>query len=159
MGKTTLLHRYIDGKFLSDTKMTLGVEILTKNLNLSEENVTIMLQLWDFGGQKQFRYMLSNYALGSHAAIVMFDLTRFSTIKDIDRWIEICTKDNPDIPLILIGGKADLEDQISVEEETALKMKKKHGFIDYVKTSSKTGKNVDDAFITLGKAILKKWNE
>ncbi|MFX1312465.1 MAG: hypothetical protein ACFFHD_07610, partial [Promethearchaeota archaeon] len=37
VGKTTLLYRYVEGKFLSDTRMTLGVEFFIKEVNLTGE--------------------------------------------------------------------------------------------------------------------------
>ena len=56
VGKTTLLHRIVHDKFLSDTKMTIGVEFFLLNMavdnpSVEGENIEINLQLWDFGGQ------------------------------------------------------------------------------------------------------------
>jgi len=48
VGKTTLLYRYVEGRFLADTKMTLGVEFFIKELNIKGESIS--LQIWDFGG-------------------------------------------------------------------------------------------------------------
>ena len=53
VGKTTLLHRYVKGKFLADTKMTIGVDFSVNYLDIPEGKVT--LQIWDFGGEERFR--------------------------------------------------------------------------------------------------------
>lgn len=151
VGKTTLLRRYVEGKFIFDTQMTLGVEIFTKRIKYKDEMV--MLQLWDFGGQEQFRFMLSSYMLGAKGALIMFDLTRYSTINSIDDWVKICRSANPSLPLILIGGKADLVKDIMVSDDIVLEIKKKYNFIDYLKTSAKTGENVGKAFELLVKKI------
>ena len=157
VGKTTLLHRYVDGKFVFNTQMTLGVEIFTKSVDIGEK--TIMLQLWDYGGQPQFRFMLDSYSLGCRGAFLMFDLTRYITIESIEEWVNICRSDKPDIPILLIGTKLDLVEDVMVADDIALEIKEKYGFIDYLKTSSKTGENVNKAFDILVKNILKRMNE
>ena len=151
VGKTTLLRRYVEGKFIFNSQMTLGVEIFTKRIKHKDE--IVMLQLWDFGGQEQFRFMLSSYMLGARGAIIMFDLTRYVTVNSIDEWVKICRSANPNLPLILIGGKADLVKDIMVSDDIVLEIKKKYNFIEYLKTSAKTGDNVDKAFEILVKKI------
>ena len=152
VGKTTLLRRYVDGFFGYDTHMTIGVNILKKILK--SEDRTVMLQLWDFGGQEQFRFMLQNYVLGSSGAIVMYDLTKFSSTESIQEWVDLVRGQNPGIPIVLIGGKADLPDDSTITEEYLEEMKRVHGFAAALKTSSKTGENVDEAFKTLLNLIM-----
>ena len=41
VGKTTLLYRYVEGKFLADTKMTLGVEFFLKEVNIKGEQINL----------------------------------------------------------------------------------------------------------------------
>jgi len=153
VGKTTLLHRYIHNKFVANTSMTLGVEFFTKELEFDEASV--MLQLWDFGGQEQFRFMLERYALGAKGALIVFDLTRFNTLEHMDEWVRICRKGDPDLPIILVGSKLDLEDHIVINDDIALEIKEKFNFIDYLKTSSKTGESVEVVFKKLARAVLK----
>ena len=152
VGKTTLLHRYKEGVFQENTLMTLGVGFFVKDLQIEE--TTVMLQLWDFGGQSQFRFMLQRYALGARGAIIMFDLTRLITLENIEEWVSICRNDNPDLPLILVGTKADLEDQIMIDDDYALEMKDKYNLFDYIKASSKSGLNVPAIFELLATKIL-----
>lgn len=152
VGKTTLLHRYVDGYFQYDQHMTIGVNILKKILEYKDRRV--MLQLWDFGGQEQFRFMLQNYVLGASGAIIMFDLTRSTTTDSIQEWVDLVRGQNPGIPLILIGGKADLEPDSTLTEVYIEEIKEVYNFTTYLKTSSKTGENVDVAFNTLLKEII-----
>ena len=152
VGKTTLLNRFITGQFLFDSRMTMGVQILKKELEINDNY--IRLQLWDFGGQAQFRFMLKHYVQGAHGAIIMFDLTNFITLKNIENWIDICKLGSSSIPLILIGGKADLVDLVSINDEYLREMKEKYDFIDYLKTSSKTGENIDEVFKILTKKMI-----
>jgi len=154
VGKTTLLHRYVSGKFILDTKMTLGVEILKKFVQIGDYNV--MLQLWDFGGQEQFRFMLKNYVLGAHGAIIMYDLTRFVSLQNVAEWVDIVRKGNPRLPLILIGGKKDLSDSIFIKPDDVLSFKDQYNFFNNLQVSSKTGEGVQDVFDLLTKEMLGK---
>ncbi|MHA1150103.1 MAG: Rab family GTPase [Promethearchaeota archaeon] len=152
VGKTTLLHRYKEGEFLTDTQMTLGVSFIVQELNIGD--VTVMLQIWDLGGQEQFRFMLERYALGARGAIVMFDLTRLISLEHLDEWVHICRRKNPNLPLILVGTKLDLEEDIMVDDELALEAKEQFGLFDYIKASSKTGEGVHEIFNKLAKKII-----
>ncbi|MFX1455099.1 MAG: GTP-binding protein [Promethearchaeota archaeon] len=153
VGKTTLLYRYVEGKFLADTKMTLGVEFFMKELEIEKKK--IHLQVWDFGGQEHFRPLLKSYSLGARGALLLFDLTRPSSLDRIEQWVNICRGENPDIPIIFLGTKLDLTESISVDDEFALKFPKKYNFFQYLKISSKTGENVNLAFELLAREIKK----
>ncbi|TFG21237.1 MAG: GTP-binding protein [Promethearchaeota archaeon] len=157
VGKTTLLHRYVEGKFIADTQMTLGVEFMVKELLINGND--IMLQLWDFGGQEQFRHLLQRYALGARGAIIMFDLTRLNTLENIQEWVNICRKYDQSLPIIFVGSKADLEDSIMVTDEYALDIQNEYDLFDYIKVSSKSGDNVESAFQHLIQEILKQEKE
>ena len=155
VGKTTLLHRYISGKFHFDTLMTLGVEFHHKILKLSED-IECRLILWDLSGQEHFRFFLDKFIDGAHGAILMFDLTRFITLVNLEEWAKMIRKFNPEIPILLVGSKSDLVKDILHNEDKALDFKTKLNFPHYLKVSSLTGENVEDAFTTLTKEILIK---
>lgn len=157
VGKTTLLHRYIEDVFLEDTKMTIGVEFFTKDLVINDRNIS--LQLWDLGGQERFRFLLESYAKGSKGALLMFDLTRFQSLERIDQWIDICRSSDPDLPILFVGTKWDLKDQIQIDDEYAMEIKEEHGFFDFIKVSSLTDENVDLAVEKLVKKILARLNK
>ncbi len=152
VGKTTLLRRYVEGRFIESTKMTIGVEFFLKKLDINGRKVT--LQLWDFGGQDRFRFLLKSYATGAKGALLMFDLTRPNTLDNLDQWLKICRSENPNLPIVFLGTKLDRKDEIGVPDDYALEIKEELNLVDYIKISSKTGENVQKSFITLTKSIL-----
>ena len=153
VGKTTLLHRYVEGHFLAETRITLGVDFFLKEVKVDRKKV--LLQIWDFGGQEHFRPLLKNYALGARGALLLFDLTRPSSLDQIEQWVDICRRDNPDIPILFLGTKSDLIDSNSIDDNFALMFKEKHNFFNYLKISSKTGENVNLSFKLLAKEIIR----
>jgi small GTP-binding protein len=153
VGKTTLLRRYIEGKFLTDTKMTIGVDFFLKKLNI--DGTLVIFQLWDFGGQQHFRFLLKSYVIGAKGAFLMFDLTRLSTLNNLEEWVNICRSTNPNLPILFLGTKLDLVDQSSVPNDYFDELKEKFNLFDFLKISSKTGENVDLAFELLTREVLK----
>ncbi|MEE9376456.1 MAG: Rab family GTPase [Candidatus Lokiarchaeia archaeon] len=159
VGKTTLVNRYISGKFSEDFKMTIGVDFYTKSIEF--EGIKVQLQIWDFGGEHQFKNLLPNYIIGASGGIYMYDISRFSSLTNLDDWLKVLKKTPGDsencIPILLVAGKLDLEAEGKrvIEKEFAFEYGKKHNFFDFVECSSKTGENIDDIFNIITKKILK----
>ena len=148
VGKTTLLTRLTEGRFLAKGKMTIGVDFFLKELEVDGSAFTF--QMWDFGGQERFRTLIPAYTAGAKGALLMFDLTRPSSIKGVREWIELCRGGDPDIPILLVGTKLDLEEEVVVDDEIAQMIVDAFDLCGYIKVSSKTGENVLEAFETLG---------
>jgi len=158
VGKTTLLHRYIEGKFLADTRMTIGVEFFLKELIIDHKPV--LLQLWDFGGQERFRFLLDRYAIGARGAFLMFDLTRPITFESIEHWLSIVRISDPTMPVLLLGTKEDLlEDHEPIDKKYIEENCEKYNLFNYLRVSSKTGDNVNAAFKIMADEIVRYTKE
>jgi small GTP-binding protein len=144
VGKTTLIIRYCEGIFKHDTRTTVGVGFASKEVNLGDES--IKLQIWDFGGEERFRFILPAYCKGANAALLAFDTTRFQSVRNLPEWVEIIRKNAGNIPIILVGTKIDLDEKRTVKREEGEQFSKKNGLNGYYDVSSKTGLNVDTVF-------------
>lgn len=82
---------------------------------IETETMRITLQIWDFAGEEKFSLLLPSYAKGSSAAIFMCDISKRESIMNIDNWLlkfkEGLNNRDQKFPLIVVGGKLDLEDQ------------------------------------------------
>ena len=155
VGKTTLLHRYVSNRFIADTSMTIGVQFHLKNITFG--GVECTLQLWDFGGQERFRFLLPTYASGAKGALLLFDLTRMQTTFSLESsWLPIIRKEVPDLPCILMGTKLDMVDPNfpAIEPNFGRDFVASHNLQGYIETSSKTGERVEEAFKSLVKHIF-----
>jgi small GTP-binding protein len=154
VGKTSLIRRFCTGKFDISTLSTIGVDFETKEVVL--DNDVILFNIWDFAGEEKFRILFPSYVSGASGALVLYDITNRDSLDDLVNWIEII-ESVPDHPntLFLIGTKLDLEENREVSSEEALKFHKKFNFKgDITETSSKSGINIEETFIKLGKEIL-----
>ncbi|MHA1730054.1 MAG: Rab family GTPase [Promethearchaeota archaeon] len=154
VGKTTLLHRIVHDKFMEDTRMTIGVEFFL--LNLTVDQIDASLQLWDFGGQERFRFMLDSYVMGAKGALLLYDLTRMKTLNNLEEWVNICRKHDRDLPILFVGTKLDRLEDISVADDYAREFLEPLNLFGHLKISSKTGENVNSAFKMLIRQILNK---
>ncbi|MHA1273572.1 MAG: Rab family GTPase [Promethearchaeota archaeon] len=153
-GKTTLTHRFLTNLFKSDSKMTIGVDFEVKNLEV--EGKKVKLQIWDFGGEERFRFLLPTYVRGANGGLFMYDITNYSSLAHIDDWLLVIRKEiDIEFPIIVVGGKADLEEDREVSSEEGIKIAKSRNLAGFIECSAKTGENVEDVFIGITKLMLK----
>ena len=151
-GKTSLLQQYVKNSFSETTKMTIGVDFFLKELRLGSD-VDVSLQLWDFGGQRQFREIHGDYVKGARGALLLVDLTRIFEIERVKKWVDLVRFERDDLPIVLIGNKVDLQDLIKVKDEELKYAMEEFNMETMLKTSAKTGKNVDKAFDTIAEIV------
>ncbi|MBD3187458.1 hypothetical protein GF325_11555, partial [Candidatus Bathyarchaeota archaeon] len=92
-GKTTLAHRYMTGLF-KQNKLTLGVQFHVKQVYITldsepEKEYSVKLQIWDFAGEKRFRFLLPSYCRGAHGGLFLYDISRKESISDINEWLSL----------------------------------------------------------------------
>ncbi len=154
VGKTSLTLRYISGFFLEDLKLTIGVDFYSKTIQF--EGKKVKLQIWDFGGEIRFRFLLSQYCKGSNGAFFLYDITNSVTLEHLPDWTQIIREQAGEIPIVLVGSKLDLAgDFRAVERNDGINVTRKYNLASFIELSSKTGENVEDAFKTITEILMK----
>ncbi|MFX1325929.1 MAG: Rab family GTPase [Promethearchaeota archaeon] len=157
VGKTTLITRFVTKIFEEDLKMTIGADLSVKNVEVDGKLVT--LRIWDFAGEDRFRVLLPAFAKGADGGIFMYDTTRYSSLSQIRDWLSIfeyfVSEGETQIPILMVGGKIDLEDKRSVKSEEALELSENFDLKGYIECSSKTGENVEEIFKFIAKEMVK----
>ena len=156
VGKTTLLHRFIKGEFIQGTKMTVGLQFFVKAMILKSIDCT--LQIWDFGGEERFRFLVDCYLKGAHVGLILIDLTRPICLDDLPLWIKLFRRFDSDLPIILVGSKYDLLDKIAISDEYIEEIMARFNIKGYFKTSAKLGLNVNETFKYAAKLGLRRAN-
>jgi len=153
VGKTSLLRRFATGKFERSTLSTIGVDFETKKVVV--DDTEILLNIWDFAGEKKFRLLFPSYVSGASGALMLYDITNEDSLNDLYDWINVISSvPNSPKTKILIEAKTDLKRK--VKREKALQIFDKFKFQgEMLSTSAKTGENVEKAFEMLGREILK----
>ncbi|MHA2279020.1 MAG: Rab family GTPase, partial [Candidatus Kariarchaeaceae archaeon] len=99
VGKTSLTLRFATDNFQDDYKMTLGMNLVTKNVQLN--SYSIQLAIWDTGGQDSFAPLLPMYYRGALGALVVYDLTNEKSFQSVQKWMNDIKRYCDEIPVVL----------------------------------------------------------
>jgi small GTP-binding protein len=133
VGKSNIMSRYLKDEFSIETKTTVGVEFGAKKIELNGNN--IKAQIWDTAGQERYKSITNAYYKGSKGALLVYDITKKESFDNIDRWIsELKNNGDPEVTIILIGNKSDLDSERQVSKEEGQTKSKQYGiFSDYIR--------------------------
>ncbi|XP_034552932.1 ras-related protein Rab-25b [Notolabrus celidotus] len=144
VGKSNLLARFTKNEFNHDSRTTIGVEFSSRTVQLG--GFTIKAQIWDTAGLERYRAITSAYYRGAVGALLVFDITKHLTYESAERWLkELYEHADPNIVVMLVGNKSDLESERSVPTEEARDFAEKNGLL-YLETSALESTNVEAAF-------------
>mmetsp|Transcript_8362 Transcript_8362/g.10203 ORF Transcript_8362/g.10203 Transcript_8362/m.10203 type:complete len:128 (+) Transcript_8362:118-501(+) len=108
VGKSCLLLQFTDKRFRQQHDLTIGVEFGARTIQIMQKNVK--LQIWDTAGQESFKSITRSYYRGAAGALLVYDITRRDTFTHLTRWLEeVKQNGNPDMAIMLIGNKSDLD--------------------------------------------------
>ncbi len=153
VGKTSLISRFVEGRFESSYQATLGVDLFNKTVKLP--NGSVMLNIWDIAGQTAFATVRSSFYASAMGVLLVFDLTRPASFENIPSWIDDVNGSGlHGIPIVLLGNKSDLSHLRGVTKKSVKKFLADSKRIEtFFETSAKSGTNVEKAFQTLVELI------
>jgi small GTP-binding protein len=156
VGKTSLVHKFVLDKFDDVYIATLGTKTSKKTILVSNGSSSyhLTLMIWDVLGQKFFDSLQKVAYQGANGAFIVLDLTRKETLESFEQWLMSLYKVAGVVPVVVLGNKNDLSSEFG--EDEIKKLVEDYGFPFYL-TSAKTGNNVSDAFVTLGKSMVYTW--
>lgn len=85
VGKSSLLLRFVDGRFDLNSHSTIGVDYKTKMVNV--DGTKVRLALWDTAGQERFRALTQSFYRGAHGVIFVYDITKRHTYIKLHDWL------------------------------------------------------------------------
>lgn len=154
VGKSCLLLQFTDKRFQPVHDLTIGVEFGARLINIDQQQ--IKLQIWDTAGQESFRSITRSYYRDAAGALLVYDITRRDSFTHLTRWLEEARQNgNPNMVIMLIGNKSDLEHRRAVTTQEGEAFAKEHGLI-FLETSAKTAVNVEVAFLKTAEGIYEK---
>lgn len=156
VGKTSLVRRFIEDKFSDRYLSTVGVKVSRKSVNVKTDTELqqVDLLIWDLEGNTKFKSITPSYLKGASGSIIVADLTRSSTFKNLNQHIKLFLEVNPQGAIIIALNKADLIPQEKLER--LVENYQAHNFeriVSIYTTSAKTGTNVDTIFDELATVV------
>jgi len=155
VGKSCLLLQFTDKRFQPVHDLTIGVEFGARMITVKGD-VQVKLQIWDTAGQESFRSITRSYYRGAAGALLVYDITRRDTFQHLGRWLEEAKQHaQPNMVILLIGNKNDLEHRRAVSTEEGKAFADANGLL-FMETSAKTAYNVEQAFLKTAEEIHAK---
>lgn len=154
LSKNRLIQRIIKNRFSADYKLTVGVDILTKDVEF-DLNEFATLSIWDIGCQQRFEFIRSTFYKGAAGIILFFDLTKEETFTEVRNWFTEIVQTTGDKPLLLIGNFVNLlkcEDNLLLRNEVRRFAENEGGF--YIETNPYEIDVVENGIYTLTRRII-----
>jgi len=116
VGKTSLFKKLVKGIYEEKTISTIGIDKKSLNftINTSEGEKEIEITLFDTAGQEKFKSISISYFRESKGLIMVYDITRYETFKDLDDWLKDIKEnlgEKENYLIILIGNKLDMVEE------------------------------------------------
>ncbi len=157
VGKTSLIRRFVVDQFSDDYITTIGTKVTKKDVTVGKppNDVDVIMQIWDVLGQKGYGGVQETAVKGAQGVLFVHDLTREDTRRSMEEyWMPMVWRLVGRVPMVIVGNKVDLlqEERIAAHEYTYY-LEEKYSSPS-IMTSAKTGERVEDAFKTLGEAVV-----
>eukprot|EP01064_Diplonema_japonicum_P000088 TRINITY_DN10059_c0_g1_i2.p1 TRINITY_DN10059_c0_g1~~TRINITY_DN10059_c0_g1_i2.p1 ORF type:complete len:216 (+),score=40.90 TRINITY_DN10059_c0_g1_i2:85-732(+) len=136
VGKSKLVERFLMGHFCPMVQSTHALTWFTYSAERDGEKIKV--DFWDTAGQERFNEMHPSYYHGAHSAILVFDVERKPTYKNLEKWLTELRQQRPEIPVLVAANKIDLDMDVVKKE---FNFSRKHGLKQHY-VSAATGMNV-----------------
>ncbi|MFQ5918895.1 MAG: Rab family GTPase [Thermoplasmata archaeon] len=162
VGKTSLIRRFVQDIFDDSYITTLGAKVSKREIQVEVPEKDLLIQMdmviWDIMGEKGVRDLLREaFFSGAKGILAVCDLTRYSSLKELDDWVQSVFQVVGEISVVYAVNKNDLRDEVMLlygEEDIEMSA---HAFdAAYYYTSAKTGANVQMAFQRLADDIVRR---
>lgn len=145
--------RYCRNVFDEGQISTTDASNLEKLIKLEDSNVKLFI--WDTAGQEEYHALNQVYYRDAAAAILVYDITDRDSFDKVQTWVEeLRLYLDKDTPIAIAGNKCDLPNKQIEQDEVEDYAKAINGAHFY--TSAKTGKGIEDIFVEITKAVLRK---
>lgn len=160
VGKSTLIKRYCEGRFVQKYITTIGIDYGVKPVKIL--GVDVKVNFFDTSGGEEFKEIRVEFYAKSNGVLLVYDVNNKASFTDLDKWLDEADKHgcplsqlyrNVEVPfVILCANKTDLPRR-AVSKQEGMQFAAKHGMF-YYETSAATGDSVVEAMNCLFEKIV-----
>eukprot|EP01087_Luapelamoeba_hula_P017479 TRINITY_DN550_c0_g1_i1.p1 TRINITY_DN550_c0_g1~~TRINITY_DN550_c0_g1_i1.p1 ORF type:complete len:194 (-),score=36.67 TRINITY_DN550_c0_g1_i1:308-889(-) len=157
VGKSAVTVRFIQGNFVEKYDPTIEDSYIKQ---VEVDGVACVLDIMDTAGQEEYRALRDSYMKNGQGFVLVYSVTSPTShdhAAKIQKQILRIKEDTPDIPIMLVANKIDLEEERAVTTEEGKAMAKDLG-CGYIESSAKTNHNINEIFDRLVR-MVNKWRQ
>ncbi|XP_059537226.1 rab-like protein 2B isoform X2 [Myotis daubentonii] len=111
VGKSKLMERFLMDGFQPQQLSTYALTLYKHTATV--DGKTILVDFWDTAGQERFQSMHASYYHKAHACIMVFDVQRKVTYKNLGTWYTELREFRPEIPCVVVANKIDADIKVT----------------------------------------------
>jgi len=153
--KDAIINNLIKNKFAKDYKMTVGIDVLTKDVEYNPGDLA-NLSIWDVSQKERFEFIRSTFFRGAAGILLFFDLSNAQSYEKIKSWLaEIQDYIGEYLPFIMIGWNVDVIEEVGelIDRNEAREFARIQNGI-YIESEPKIISIIDDAITELTRRII-----
>jgi len=157
VGKSAVTVRFIQGNFVEKYDPTIEDSYIKQ---VEVDGVACVLDIMDTAGQEEYRALRDSYMKNGQGFVLVFSVTSptsFDHAAKIQKQILRIKEDTPDIPIMLVANKIDLEEERAVTTDEGKNLAKELN-CGYIESSAKTNHNINEIFDRLVR-MVNKWRQ
>jgi len=160
VGKTSLMERYVNERFVQQYKATIGADFLSKEIAIDDKLVN--MAIWDTAGQERYQSLGPAFYRGADACLLVYDVTDLKSFDSLESWREeflayAAPRDPENFPMVVLGNKIDILDRAkAVPTKRAQQWCAMKGGIPHFETSAAEDVNVEAAFQVAARNALRR---
>jgi|TARA_A100001015_G_scaffold316267_1_gene430096 DnaJ homolog subfamily C member 27 len=151
-GKSCIIKRYCEEKFVSRYISTIGVDFGVKPMEINGYDVKV--NFWDLSGHPEFYDVRNEFYKDTQGCLLVYDVTARRSFEQLEMWVQEATKfgvkDNT--VWAVCANKCDKKNR-AVTLREGLAWAEDHG-VKHFETSAKSGSNVNEVFDYLFSTVV-----
>jgi small GTP-binding protein len=139
VGKTALYYRVLNNLFNPFSRSTVQAD--SRIVKFEHDGVSLSFVLNDTAGQERYQSLTLKYFRGAALGLLVFSIASSESLAESQTTAQTFQMQFPEIPLILIGNKCDLDTEREVLRETAIRVAE-NLHANYLETSALSGEGI-----------------
>ncbi|CAH0365318.1 unnamed protein product [Pelagomonas calceolata] len=142
-GKSCIVKRYCEGRFVSKYVQTVGVDYGVKPVDV--DGTMVRVNFWDLSGHSAFLEVRNEFYKDTSATLLVYDASDRNSFEELETWLREAFRYGmkESIPICVCANKIDRPRKVS--ESEGRKWARDRGY-DYFETSAQSGANISEVF-------------
>eukprot|EP00696_Hemimastix_kukwesjijk_P012441 gnl/Hemi2/25588_TR8595_c0_g1_i1.p1 gnl/Hemi2/25588_TR8595_c0_g1~~gnl/Hemi2/25588_TR8595_c0_g1_i1.p1 ORF type:complete len:189 (+),score=37.12 gnl/Hemi2/25588_TR8595_c0_g1_i1:79-645(+) len=152
VGKSCLIKRYCEERFIAKYIETIGVDYGVKGLTMGGRDVRVCF--WDLAGGAEYFEVRNEFYQDCQGAILVYDITNRKSFEALEEWVqEAYSHHARSFVGVVCANKSDIVGRRAISDEEGRGWATSKGFLFY-ETSASSSTNVSEMFSAMFTKVL-----